>query len=116
LGSWLLAALLCCARPGTREQRAPRPAEAAPLGNSGQPPQEEPVAAPESIGAATMKADGVLEIMLQATDGRGAVGDALLRLAPGDRDYQMWLAHLGGLKPGESKLVRPFPAQDAGRR
>jgi hypothetical protein len=100
LGSWLLAVLLCSACPGTREQRAPRPAEAAPLGNSGQPPQEEHMAAPESIGAATMKADGVLEIMLQATDGRGAVGDALLRLAPGDRDYQMWSRAPGRAEAG----------------
>ena len=56
-----------------------------------------------------MTADGTLELTLRATDGKGVVGDAFLRIPPGHKDYQMWLTHLGGMKPGESKFIPPFP-------
>lgn len=37
------------------------------------------------------------------------VGDALLTYPPDHKDYAMILKHLGGIKPGESKPVPPFP-------
>jgi len=72
-------------------------------------PRKENLEAPITIGSAKMLPDGTLELMLRATDGKGMVGDALLKLAPGDKDYDMWLRHLGGMKPGEEKFIPPFP-------
>ena len=66
-----------------------------------------------SIGVATMKPDGVLVLQLRAEGPGGAIGDARITYSPGDPNYQKVLSHLGGLKPGESKPVPPFP--DAGQ-
>ncbi len=37
------------------------------------------------------------------------VGDALLTYAPDHPQYQKILTHVGGLRPGESKPVPPWP-------
>jgi hypothetical protein len=66
-------------------------------------------ARPSSIGRATMEADGTIEMELRAEGPRGARGEGRLVYRPGDRDYPMVLKHLGGLKPGETKPVPPFP-------
>lgn len=62
-----------------------------------------------SIGSATMQPNGTIVLMLRAEDGAGAVGDAQLFYAPSHADYQYILKHVGPLKPGESKAVKPFP-------
>ena len=62
----------------------------------------------ESIGSATMKADGTIVLMLRATGG-GAVGDAMVSYPKTHAEYAKILEHLGGLKPGETKPVPPFP-------
>ena len=62
-----------------------------------------------SIGMATMDADGTIVLYLRAT-APGVVGDGLVRYRPGDKDYDAVLKHLGGLRPGESKPVPPWPA------
>lgn len=62
----------------------------------------------ESIGAATMTLDGTIVLQLRATDG-ATLGDGLIRYPPSHRDYEKVFKHLGGLKPGESKPVPPFP-------
>ena len=62
----------------------------------------------KSIGSATMRPDGVLELMLRAEGPGGMVGDSLVTYAPDDENYQKVLAHLGGLKVGEVKPVPPF--------
>ena len=62
-----------------------------------------------SIGVATMKPDGTIVLQLRAQGPGGAIGDGLLTYSPGHERYQEILNHLGGLKPGESKLVPPFP-------
>ncbi|HEY3451045.1 MAG TPA: hypothetical protein VGK67_32105 [Myxococcales bacterium] len=67
-----------------------------------------PEKAPESIGSATMKEDGTIVMMLRATGG-GAVGDAMLTYPKSHPEYANILKHLGGLKPGETKPVPPFP-------
>lgn len=54
-----------------------------------------------------LKVDGVLVLNLRAM-GPGVVGDARVTYAPSDVNYAKVLAHLGGIKPGESKPVPPW--------
>lgn len=61
-----------------------------------------------SIGVATMTPDGVITLRLRAED-KGMVGEGLLTYRPGDAQYDAVVRHLGGLKPGESKPVAPWP-------
>jgi hypothetical protein len=61
------------------------------------------------IGTARMLPDGTLVLDLRAEDGQGAVGIAQRRYAPDDPAYKEVLDHLGGLVPGETKLVAPWP-------
>ena len=63
----------------------------------------------EFIGVASMEADGTIVLWLRAESPEGSVGDAVLRYPPSDERYDQVLAHLGGLRPGEEKPVRPFP-------
>lgn len=62
---------------------------------------------PQTIGSATMTDDGTIVLTLRAT-GRG-IGDAQIKYPPGSPHYAEVLRHIGGLKPGESKLVPPWP-------
>lgn len=64
---------------------------------------------PPSIGSATMSADRTITLQLRAEDGRGSVGDGTLVYKPGSRDYEEVLDHVGGLRPGETKPVPPWP-------
>jgi len=65
---------------------------------------------PESIGTATMRQDRTIVLDLVAR-GAGLLGDARLTYAPSDQNYEAILRHLGGLRPGEVKPVRPWPDQ-----
>jgi hypothetical protein len=57
-----------------------------------------------------MERDGTIVLDLRAEDAAtGAVGDARLVYPPGHAEYREILAHLGGLAPGESKPVPPWP-------
>jgi hypothetical protein len=67
-----------------------------------------------SIGVATMQPDGTILLQLRAEGPGGLEGDALLTYPPADPDYANVLQHLGGLAPGQSKPVPPWP--DAGVR
>ena len=67
-------------------------------------PEDQP-----SIGQATMEDDGTIVLQLRAETGDGAVGEGLFTYAPGDDEYDEVLEHLGGLKPGQSKPVPPWP-------
>jgi hypothetical protein len=69
----------------------------------------EPKPVPPSIGSATMSADRTITLRLRAEDGRGSIGDGTLVYKPGSRDYEEVLGHVGGLKPGETKPVPPWP-------
>jgi hypothetical protein len=72
-------------------------------------PKSDPVDAP-TIGSAAMEENGDIVLTLRAAAGNsGIVGDAQLRYKPGDPEYMDVLQHLGGLEPGESKLVPPWP-------
>ena len=57
---------------------------------------------------ATMQADGAIVLYLRATGPGGIAGDGQVTYLPFDPRYQEVLAHLGGLKPGQSKPVPPW--------
>lgn len=61
-----------------------------------------------TIGTARMEADGTIVLDLVARDG-ATTGQGRLTYPRGHRDYDMILRHLGGLRPGETKAVMPFP-------
>ena len=62
-----------------------------------------------SIGTATMADDGTIILDLRAEGQEGTVGDARLVYPPTDTRYSEILSHLGGLRPGETKQVLPWP-------
>ena len=64
-----------------------------------------------SIGSATMEADGTIVLMLRAEGEGGLIGDAMFSYPPGDPHYQETLDHLCGLEPGQSKPVPPWPEE-----
>ena len=60
------------------------------------------------IGSASMAMDGTITLQLfRTSDGQSA--HALFTYKVGDPKYQETLAHIGGLKAGESKPVKPWP-------
>jgi len=68
--------------------------------------------AADSIGVATMLDNGTIQLQLMARGDGGMVGDAMLFYPPTHKDYASVLEHLGGMKPGDSKPVPPFPPPD----
>jgi hypothetical protein len=89
--------VVACSREG-----APTPKNEAPTMTSA------PDAARPPIGVASMQPDGTLVLDLHATAG-GARGEARKVYPPTHAEYKRVLDHLGGLKPGESKPVPPWP-------
>jgi len=77
---------------------------------AGSPAAQNPAkpSAQESIGSATMQADGSIVLQLRA-EGNGAKGDAVFVYRRDNPQYESILKHVGPIKPGESKLVRPWP-------
>ncbi|MFZ2639409.1 MAG: hypothetical protein WA117_00365 [Verrucomicrobiia bacterium] len=68
------------------------------------------------IGTAEMAADGTITLQLRAegkSGGERAVGDAMFVYKKDDPKYKDILDHLGGMKPGESKFVKPWPEPTA---
>lgn len=59
-----------------------------------------------TIGSATMLADGTIVMDLRAT-GPG-IGDTRVQYPPTSPHYAEVLRHLGGMRPGETKLVPPW--------
>jgi hypothetical protein len=59
-----------------------------------------------------MKADRTLVLDLRVEEADGGIGDGQLVYAPSDWQYAEVLAHIGGLSPGETKLVPPWPVDD----
>ena len=64
---------------------------------------------PKDVGLATADTDGTIRLNLVAQDDKGRMGEATIIVAPGDDDYEDTVAHLGGLAPGESKSIPPWP-------
>jgi hypothetical protein len=56
-----------------------------------------------------MDPDGTIVLMLRAEGPSGAIGDGVIRYPKTHKDYDAVLKHLGGLRPGESKPVPPWP-------
>lgn len=61
-----------------------------------------------TIGTARMEPDGTIILDLIARDG-ATTGHGRLVYPRDHPDYAMILRHLGGLRPGETKPVPPFP-------
>jgi hypothetical protein len=70
-------------------------------------PKENP-ATVKSIGMARMLVDGTILVGVPGP-GSGDHAQAVLVLKPGDTQYQPLLDHVGGLKPGETKSIPPWP-------
>ena len=62
----------------------------------------------QPIGTATMTPDGTIVLNLRAEGDDGTVGNALLKYQKGDAQYDDVIEHVGGLTPGECKLVQPW--------
>ena len=62
----------------------------------------------DAIGMATMSQDGTIVLDLHARGDRGESGLARLVYPSGHRQYHEILNHLGGIRSGEQKLVRPW--------
>jgi predicted RNA-binding Zn-ribbon protein involved in translation (DUF1610 family) len=62
----------------------------------------------ETIGVATMTADGTIVLDLRAEGPDGLRGDARLLYPPSHPQYQEILSHLGVLHPGGEKVVPPW--------
>lgn len=66
----------------------------------------------QAIGQATMADDGTIVLDLFPSGERGEAGVAQFCLSPTDAEYQSMLEHVGGLQPGEQKLVPPWPEEE----
>ena len=62
-----------------------------------------------SIGKVRMKANGDIVLTLQTVGPEGEKSEALYTYRATDAGYSGILAQVGGLQPGESKQVPPWP-------
>lgn len=60
---------------------------------------------PESIGTVTMASDGTITYALHGIESAGPQFRMTGKSKLGDADYASWLTRVGGLRPGETKLV-----------
>lgn len=65
----------------------------------------------KSIGTASIDDAGTVTLHLRVVE-NGLRTESVLTYARDHADYQMVLQHLGGLKPGESKTVPPWPKSE----
>lgn len=63
-----------------------------------------------SVGVATMLPNGTILVGIRAPEPGGQL-QAVLMVEPGDTNYQQIIDHVGGLKPGETKSIPPWPEQ-----
>jgi|GEM_PF-2097826 len=71
-------------------------------------PRAQNPAESNSIGVARMQADGSIMIGVPGPGSSGRA-EAVLVLMPGDTQYQALVDHVGGLMPGETKPIPPWP-------
>ena len=69
-----------------------------------------PAPTPASVGVATMLPNGTILVGVQGP-GDDSRAQAVLMVEPGDSTYQPIIDHVGGLKPGETKSIPPWPGQ-----
>jgi hypothetical protein len=60
-----------------------------------------------SIGVATMTEDGTIALRLRSLP-PGPIAEGTMSYRPGDPQYEEIKKHIGGIKPGETKPVRPW--------
>jgi hypothetical protein len=66
--------------------------------------------APDNIGSATMLKDRTIVLaLIYWFPGGGHTTPTDVRYKPGHPEYRNILRHLGGMKPGEVKGVKPWP-------
>lgn len=65
----------------------------------------------DSIGVASMRNDGTIILQLRADGSKGERGEGYFEYPTSHPQYASILAHVGPLKPGESKLVAPWPEE-----
>ena len=70
---------------------------------------EDPDPAP-SVGVARMLENGTILVGIRGPGPDGPL-QAVLMVEPGDTNYQQIIDHVGGLKPGETKSIPPWPNQ-----
>ena len=70
---------------------------------------ENPASEP-SVGVARMLENGTILVGIRGP-GPGGPLQAVLMVEPGDTNYQQIIDHVGGLKPGETKSIPPWPDQ-----
>src|SRR5579864_4200509 len=70
-------------------------------------PGENPAPAP-AIGVATMLQNGAILVGVRGPDAESSL-QGILMVEPGDSTYQQLIDHVGGLKPGETKPIPPWP-------
>jgi len=63
---------------------------------------------PPNVGTITMFADRSIELKMRSLP-PGPIAEALFRYKPGDAKYKESIDHVGGLKPGETKMLPPWP-------
>jgi hypothetical protein len=61
-------------------------------------------------GVASMEPDGTIRMRVRAPlPDCGGFAEGVLEYKPDSPDYQEVLRHIGGLQPGETKAVPPWP-------
>jgi hypothetical protein len=63
---------------------------------------------PPNVGTLTMFADRSIELRLRSLP-PGPIAETLVRYKPGDAKYKESIDHVGGLAPGETKMLPPWP-------
>ncbi len=110
------AVLACNEKPGPAQQpSAPVViAQTPPSAKASGTPAPASAAAPatsavkgKAIGTAKMEADGTLVVTLYTPP--PLQGQTQQRYSKGDKERETYLKHVGGLAPGEEKLIPPFP-------
>ena len=66
---------------------------------------------PEYIGQAQMAADGTLTLDLESVECDGSRAMGRIVVQPTDPRYRGYLDHIGEIRPGETRPVRPWPAE-----
>ena len=77
---------------------------------------EEVVKHDEYDGSAKMTADRSIQLSLHSKQCDGSIAEGFFVYNPTDKNYQDILAHIGGLEPGQEKLVPAWPSPPCSER
>jgi hypothetical protein len=65
----------------------------------------------DQIGTVSMLPDRSLVMQLRSVECNGMIAENLVRVLPDQRDYQIILDQIGGLRPSETKPILAGPVQ-----